>query len=99
MALVQRRPTHIPHIPGLKRRGVNVPDLPKWQRITSPKARTSDRKASWPANWGQRSDRKNNQSGCGFPFWLIILAFIGWNMVGKDVDSSWVLEQMRKFAN
>lgn len=94
VTLVKRRPTHIPHIPGQRRRGVNVPDLPRSRRRT-PKARTSGRGESWSENWGRRG-KKKNKSGCGFPFWLVIMAIIGWNMAGKDVDWSWISDQLRQ---
>lgn len=93
VTLVKRRPTHIPHIPGQRRRGVNVPDLSRGRRIALPRARTSDRGAILS---GMRRGKKKDKSGCGFPFWLVIVAFVGWNMVGKDADWSWIREQLRQ---
>ncbi|WP_265530264.1 energy transducer TonB [Sphingomicrobium marinum] len=83
---MKRRPTHIPHIPGQRRRGVNVPNLPK--------AWVSRRGETWPENRNRRRNKTKTKSGCGFPFWLVILAFIGWNMVGDDVDWSWLSDQL-----
>ena len=58
--------------------------------------RREERRQERRAKRGGRG--RNKQSGCGFPFWLIFMGIIAWNVIGDDIDWDWVRDQVGALA-